>query len=50
MDMWYIQISFKDSADRRIQLARFINSTILSNPHKDLNSATPYEILTAYFS
>jgi len=46
----YSQISFKDSADRRIRLLRFINFYNTVKPHKGLNNATPYEILTAYFS
>jgi len=50
MDMWNHQISFKDNADRHIQLVRFINFYNTVKPHKGLNNATPYEILTAYFS
>ncbi|MCC8997829.1 MAG: integrase core domain-containing protein [Nitrosomonas sp.] len=44
------QISFKNSADRRIQLVRFINFYNTVKPHKGLNDATPYEILAAYFN
>ncbi|MCC8996173.1 MAG: integrase core domain-containing protein [Nitrosomonas sp.] len=43
------EISFKDSADRRIQLFRFINFYNAVKPHKGLDNATPYEILAAYF-
>ena len=50
MDMWHRQISFKDSADRRIKLVRFINSYNTVKPHKGLNNATPYEILNSYFN
>lgn len=50
MDMWHSQISFKDCADRRIQLSRFINFYNTVKPHKSLNNATPYEILNAYFN
>jgi len=50
MDMWHYQISFKDSADRRIQLFRFINFYNTVKPHKSLNNVTPYEILTTYFN
>ncbi len=42
MDMWHRQISFKDCADRRIQLSRFINFYNTVKPHKSLNNATPY--------
>jgi hypothetical protein len=49
MDMWHSRISFKDIADnRRIQLLRFINFYSTVKPHKGLNNATPYEILTAF--
>ncbi len=50
MDMWHNPTCFKDSADRRIQLARFINFYNTVKPHKGLNNATPYEILNAYFN
>ena len=50
MDMWYSKVHFKDSADRRIQLLRFINFYNTVKPHKSLNNATPYEILIAYFN
>ena len=50
MDMWHSKIHFKDSADRRIQLLRFINFYNTVKPHKSLNNATPYEILNAYFN
>ncbi len=50
MDMWHSQIPFKDCADRRIQLFRFINFYNTVKPHKSLNNATPYEILNAYFN
>jgi transposase InsO family protein len=50
MDMWHSQISFRDCADRRIQLSRFINFYNTVKPHKSLNNATPYEILNAYFN
>ena len=50
MDMWHSQTCFKDSADRRIQLVRFINFYNTVKPHKGLNKATPYEILSAYFN
>ena len=50
MDMWHSKIYFKDSADRRIQLLRFINFYNTVKPHKSLNNATPYEILFAYFN
>ncbi len=50
MDLWLRQISFKDIADRRIQLVRFINFYNTVKPHKGLNNARPYEILTAYFN
>ncbi|MCC8997129.1 MAG: transposase [Nitrosomonas sp.] len=47
--MWHSRISFKDSADnRRIRLLRFINFYSTVKPHKGLNNATPYEILTAF--
>jgi len=49
MDMWHGQISFKDNADRRIQLLHFINFYNTVKPHKGLNNATPYEIMV-YFS
>lgn len=39
MDMWHSQISFKDCADRRIQLLRFINFYNTVKPHKSLNNA-----------
>ncbi|MER0203229.1 MAG: IS481 family transposase, partial [Nitrosomonas sp.] len=35
---------------RHIQLLRFINFYNTVKPHKSLNNATPYEILTAYFN
>lgn len=50
MDMWHNQTCFKDNADRRIQLIRFINFYNTVKPHKSLNNATPYEILFAYFN
>ena len=50
MDMWHSKIHFKDSADRRIQLLRFINFYNTVKPHKSLYNATPYEILFAYFN
>ncbi|MER0216768.1 MAG: integrase [Nitrosomonas sp.] len=50
MDMWHSKIHFKDCADRRIQLLRFINFYNTVKPHKSLNNATPYEILNAYFN
>lgn len=50
MDMWHNPTCFKDSADRHIQLARFINFYNTVKPHKGLNNATPYEILNAYFN
>jgi transposase InsO family protein len=50
MEMWHNQFTFKDSADRRLQLIRFINFYNTVKPHKSLNNATPYEILTAYFN
>ena len=50
MDMWHNQICFKDSADRRVQLVRFINFYNTVKPLKSLNNATPYEILNAYLS
>lgn len=50
MDMWHNPTCFKDSADRHIQLARFINFYNTVKPHKSLNNATPYEILNAYFN
>lgn len=50
MEMWHNQTCFKDSADRRLQLIRFINFYNTGKPHKSLNNATPYEILTAYFN
>ena len=50
MDIWHSQISFKDSADRRIQLLHLINFYNAVKPHKGLNIATLYEILTAYFN
>ncbi|WP_350150107.1 integrase core domain-containing protein [Nitrosomonas sp.] len=50
MDMWHSQISFKDCADRRILLSRFINFYNTVKPHQSLNNATPYEILNAYFN
>jgi transposase InsO family protein len=50
MEMWHSQTCFKDSADRRLQLIRFINFYNTVKPHKSLNNATPYEILTAYFN
>ncbi|WP_371264353.1 integrase core domain-containing protein [Nitrosomonas oligotropha] len=50
MDMWHSKIHFKDCADRHIQLLRFINFYNTVKPHKSLNNATPYEILTAYFN
>ncbi len=50
MDMWHSKIHFKDSADRRIQLLRFINFYNTVKPHKSLYNATPYEILNAYFN
>ncbi|MDV6347087.1 integrase core domain-containing protein [Nitrosomonas sp. Is35] len=50
MDMWHSQISFKDCADRRVLLSRFINFYNTVKPHKSLNNATPYEILHAYFN
>ncbi|MBX3618058.1 MAG: hypothetical protein KF839_13140 [Nitrosomonas sp.] len=36
MNMWYNQICFKDSADRRIQLIRFINFYNTVKPYKGL--------------
>ncbi|MBS0422940.1 MAG: transposase [Proteobacteria bacterium] len=39
--MWHSQISFKDSADQRIQLSRFINIFNTVRPHKSLNKANP---------
>ncbi|TXI29210.1 MAG: integrase [Nitrosomonas oligotropha] len=48
--MWHSKIHFKDSADRHIQLLRFINFYNTVKPHKSLNNATPYEILFAYFN
>lgn len=50
MEMWRSQISFKDSADRRIQLFRFINLYNAVKLHKGLDNARPCEIPTAYFS
>ena len=50
MDMWHSKIHFKDCTDRHIQLLRFINFYNTVKPHKSLNNATPYEILTAYFN
>jgi transposase InsO family protein len=50
MEMWHNQFTFKDSVDRRLQLIRFINFYNTVKPHKSLNNATPYEILTAYFN
>jgi transposase InsO family protein len=50
MDMWHNKFCFKDTADRRIQLVRFINFYNTVKPHKSLNNATPYEILNAYFN
>jgi transposase InsO family protein len=50
MDMWHSQTCFKDSVDRHIQLIRFINFYNTVKPHKSLNNATPYEILTTYFN
>jgi transposase InsO family protein len=50
MEMWHSRTCFQDSADRRIQLIRFINFYNTVKPHKSLNNATPYEILTAYFN
>ncbi len=50
MNMGHRQISFKDSANQRIQLVRFINFYNTVKPHKGLNNATPYEILTTYFN
>lgn len=50
VDMWHSQTCFKDSADRRIQLFRFINFYNTVKPHKSLSNATPYEILSLYFN
>ena len=50
MDMWHSQTYFKDCADRRIQLFRFINFYNTVKPHKSLNNDTPYEILIVYFN
>jgi hypothetical protein len=50
MDMRHTQICFKDNADRHIQLIRFVNFYNTMKPHKSLNNATPYEILTSYFN
>ncbi len=50
MEMWHSQISFKDSADGRIQLLRFIKFYNTVKSHKGLNNATPYEILTTYLN
>ena len=50
MDMRHSQTCFKDYADRRIQLFRFVNFYNTVKPHKSLNNATPYEILNAYFN
>ncbi|QOJ20130.1 MAG: transposase family protein [Gammaproteobacteria bacterium] len=50
MDMWHNKFCFKDTADRRIQLVRFINFYNTVKPHKSLYNATPYEILNAYFN
>jgi Integrase core domain len=50
MDMWHRQQVFKDGQHRHIELMRFINFYNTVKPHKGLNNATPYEILTAYFN
>jgi hypothetical protein len=50
MEMWHHQQTFKDLAHRHIELNRFINFYNTVKPHKSLNNATPYEILTAYFN
>ncbi|WP_411728194.1 integrase core domain-containing protein, partial [Methyloglobulus sp.] len=50
MDMGHRQQVFKDGQHRHIELMRFINSYNTAKPHKGLNNATPYEILTAYFN
>ncbi|WP_350115988.1 integrase core domain-containing protein [Nitrosomonas sp.] len=50
IDMWHSKIHFKDSADRRIQLLRFINFYNTVKPRKSLNNATPYKIPFAYFN
>jgi hypothetical protein len=49
-EMWHNQFIFKDSADRHLQLIRFINFYNTVKPHKRLKNASPYEILTAYFN
>ncbi|TXI30938.1 MAG: hypothetical protein E6Q60_00220 [Nitrosomonas oligotropha] len=50
MDMRYSQTCSKDCADRRTQLFCFIKFYNTVKPHKRLNNATPYEILSAYFN
>lgn len=49
MEMWHVKIRFVDSAHRQLELNRFINFYNTAKPHKGLNNATPYEVLTLYF-
>ena len=50
MEMWHEKITFKDAAQRHIELSRFINFYNTVKPHKSLNMQTPYEILSDYFN
>ena len=50
MEMWHEKITFKDTAQRHIELSRFINFYNTVKPHKSLNMQTPYEILNNYFN
>ena len=49
MEMWHAKFTFTDTAHRCIELNRFINFYNTVKPHKGLNNATPYEILSLYF-